>query len=100
MSETTTWYELRKSWATWKIEPIQVVKQTPKGIVVRETWSATSWAKAGTKDRRRLFDGNQFDNLEAANASVRDRLRQAYEEAFTVKAETAKALGDWKDVVG
>jgi len=75
--------------APWKIVPIQVVKQTAKMIVV----------VAGSRDRRELMDGNQFDSLEAANAAVRDRLQMAYDNAMKHEQTAANNLKNWKDVV-
>jgi hypothetical protein len=70
MSETTTWYEI-KGWGIWEVKPLQVVKVSAKSLVVLQDYS--HWNEPeGTRFRevRKMFDGNQFDSLEAANAAV------------------------------
>ena len=107
MNKPTTWYEIKRGtiWKNgdciwgWEIRPLQVVKQTPKSIMVLETWEATAWLKAGSRLHRRLFDGNQFDDLEAANAAVRDHLQAEYDKTVTAQMAAAKALREWKDVI-
>jgi hypothetical protein len=83
----------------WKIVPIQVVRQTAKMVVVRETWAASTWQKAGTRDRRELMDGSQFDSLEAANSAVRDRLQMTYDDTTKRQQTAVKNLRNWKDVI-
>lgn len=98
----STWYQVKATYMSvnpWEIEPIQVIKQTAKTIVVRDTWPANTWRKAGTRDRRELMDGNQFDSLEAANRAVRDRLQTAYEDTIKRQQIAVNNLRNWKDVI-
>jgi hypothetical protein len=99
MSETTTWYIVRRryvykngplgGYTTWEIIPVQVSRATDKTI-----WIVGGQAEGG----QRRLDGSQFDNLEAANSCVRDRLSAAYNSAVD-KMEAAKdAMLSWEDV--
>lgn len=103
MSETTTWYRVKQNYGNydqpWVIVPIQVVRQTVKTIIILESWEATAWGIAGSRERREFLDGSQFDNLEAANDAVRDRLQAALDSAIKAKTVAVRAMAVWKDVV-
>src|ERR1035437_840437 len=102
MTTTTTWYRVEPTYSDkcpWKIIPIPVVKQTAKMLLTLESWESDGGGrKAGTRERRELMDGSQFDNLEAANAAIRDRLVMARDKAQASLECACKNLNDWKDV--
>ena len=94
MSETTTWYIVRKRYVykngplfryrTWEIIPVQVSRATDKTI-----WIVGDQADGGLDARQQRLDGSQFDNLEDANAWVSDRLAAPYDSAAD-KMEAAR----------
>jgi hypothetical protein len=101
MSETTTWYIVRKryvykngplgGYTTWEIIPVQVSRATDKTIWIDQ---ADGWLDG----RQQRLDGSQFDNLEAANSCVKDRLAAAYDSAAEKLGAARDALQAWEDV--
>jgi hypothetical protein len=77
MSETTTWYAIKRNYrrdAPFIIVPLTVVSRTTKTIMVRDAWEASKWRDAGYKDSRRRIDGDVFEDRNVANAEVQIRL--------------------------
>jgi hypothetical protein len=97
MSETTTWYEI-KGYGIWEVRPIQVVKQTAKTLVIREnnSWTLDDSSR-GTRDVRRMLDGNQFDSLEAANAAVVTRYEAKIKYYESEANNYRRHLAKWKE---
>ena len=80
---TTTWYQLEADYTGkgFKIVPLQVISQTAKTILMLESWGATHWQKAGSRTRRKVFNGDQFDSKEAAYDAGIARLTKQVEQA-------------------
>jgi hypothetical protein len=94
----STWYKVVRDYSTsgWKAESLKVVHQTAKSITVRETWEATQWMKAGSRDRRVILTEDYYDSLESANAEIHRRLENAVRNARNAFERAKDNLEIWK----